>query len=223
MNFKILLHNAAHAFRQNIIPGAILQLIAVSLGLAYFFLPSLKPAFNFFGGLKDHYGIWYAILATSLFGGVIPYCYLYAQGQILKNPGKQFLFYAGFWAIIGAVVDLFYRFQGYIFSTGNDWQTVIAKTFVDQFFFAPVLMVPTISLAYLWKESDFNLIKCRRRLDRGFFLTTVPTIVLSNLLVWLPAIVVIYLMPSNLQVPLYNLVQCFFVLLLAILAKNPDE
>lgn len=223
MNIRPVLTNAAHAFKKNLIPGLILQAIAISLGLAYYFWPTAMPAFSFFANLKAQYGIYFAMISTALFGGLIPFIILYLTGNIKFNPLGQLLFYVLFWCIKGAEVDLFYRFQGHIFGTGNDWNTVIIKTAFDQMFYGSLWMAPSITLAYLWKECNFDFTKCRNQINRTFLFITLPTIIISNLLVWLPAIIVIYMMPPNLQVPLYNLVQCFFVLLLAILAKGNNN
>jgi hypothetical protein len=55
---------------------------------------------------------------------------------------------------------------------------------------------------------------------REFFLVKIPTVILSNWLVWIPAVSVVYAMPTELQIPLFNLVLCFWVLLLAVLNKK---
>jgi hypothetical protein len=57
-------------------------------------------------------------------------------------------------------------------------------------------------------------------MDRKFFCVKIPTVVLSNWLVWIPAVSVVYAMPAELQIPLFNLVLCFWVLLLAVLNKR---
>jgi hypothetical protein len=38
-------------------------------------------------------------------------------------------------------------------------------------------------------------------------------------LIWIPAVSIIYSMPNELQIPLFNLVLCFWVLLLNVLNK----
>jgi hypothetical protein len=43
---------------------------------------------------------------------------------------------------------------------------------------------------------------------------------ISNLGVWVPTVCIIYALPSALQLPLFNLVLCFFTLLLAHLAHT---
>ncbi len=222
VNFYKLRADIGRAFRHNLLPGLVLQAIALSLGLLYYFWPPALTSFSFVAHLKARYGLVYAVCATAFFGGVIPFCYLFLTGQTRQKPGKELLFYLLFWGYKGAEVDLFYRLQGLLFGTGNDWRTVAMKTSVDQLCYAAFWMVPTIAVAYLWKDSGFSRQTFRRRLNRVFFTLTIPTIVVSNWLVWLPAVSVIYFMPPNLQVPLYNLVQCFFVLLLHMLGREQE-
>ena len=221
-DFPQLRADIIRAFRHNLIPGLVLQVIAVSLALLYYFWPPALPAFAFVADLKGRYGMLYAVCATALFGGIIPFAYLWASGQTRQHPGGELLFYLLFWGYKGAEVDLFYRLQGWLFGTDNSWQTVVAKTSFDQLVYAAFWMVPTIAVAYLWKDSGFNWRRFRHRLDQRFFALTVPTIVVSNWLVWLPAVSVIYFMPPHLQVPLYNLVQCFFVILLHMLGNGKE-
>lgn len=46
---------------------------------------------------------------------------------------------------------------------------------------------------------------------------------ISNWLIWIPAVSVIYMMPVDLQLPLFNIVLLFFGLLVAVLSKNERE
>lgn len=217
---KELTSQIRHAFLQNLIPGIFLWIMALTIGFSYYFLPAAQPAFEAVAGLKMKYGIVYSACATAIFGGLIPFLYFLATKQTGKSPVAELTFYLLFWGTKGIEVDLFYRLQGMIFGTDNSMSTVVIKTIVDQGFYAPFWAVPTIAVAYLFKESGFRIKPCLEQIDRRFITLTIPTIVLSNVIVWLPAVTIIYLMPPNLQVPLFNLVQCFFALLLNILGRK---
>jgi hypothetical protein len=217
---KELTSQIRHAFLQNLIPGIFLWIMAFTIGLSYYFLPAAQPAFEAVAALKKEYGIIYSAGATALFGGLIPYLYFLATKQTGKSPLAELIFYLVFWGTKGIEVDFFYRLQGVIFGTDNSVSTVVIKTLVDQGFYAPFWAVPTIAIAYLFKESGYTIKPCLKQIDRRFMTLTIPTIVLSNVLVWLPSVTIIYLTPPNLQVPLFNLVQCFFALLLNILGRK---
>ncbi len=215
-----LFSRIARALRHNLLPGVILQTIAVALVLAYFGWPAAQPVFLFFTGLKMHYGLFYSLVATSIFGGIIPFFLLRMTGQIHGQAGKEFIFYTVFWALKGVEVDLFYTLQNHLFGSGHDLRTIACKTLVDQFLYVAFWAAPCLTLVFLWKEQGFSLSKTRRKLNREFFILQIPTVVISNWLIWIPAVSMIYLMPPSLQIPMFNLVLCFFVLLLAFLSRG---
>jgi len=216
-----LFNRITAALRHNLLPGIILQTIAVSLVLAYFYLPAAQPLFLFFTDMKRHYGLLYSLVATSIFGGIIPFLLLRMTGQLHGHLGHEFLFYVVFWAAKGIEVDLFYTLQNHLFGSGHDLKTIVCKTMVDQFLYVAFWAAPCLTLIFLWKDQGFSLSRTRQRLDRDFFVMHIPTIIISNWLIWIPAVSMIYLMPPSLQVPMFNLVLCFFVLLLAFLSRRP--
>ena len=220
MQFDVLSSRIRNAFLHNLVPGVFLWIVAISITLAYYHLPQAGQLFSAIGELKARYGLLYSASATALFGGLIPFLYFVVTRQTGSNAGSEALFYTLFCALKGIEVDLFYRFQGLVFGTDTAISTVVMKTIFDQFFYAPLWAVPSIAIAYLFKDNGFLLRPCLQQVDRTFITLIIPTIVISNLLVWLPAVSMIYLMPPELQVPLFNLVQCFFSLLLNMLGKR---
>lgn len=214
-------HSIVAALKQNLKPGLVLQAFAVTVLLIYFFVPASKPAFAWFGSLKVQYGYLYSFVATALFGGLIPFLYLWLSKSFGdRNLVLLLIFYLLFWGIKGMEVDLFYRFQAEWFGTGNDWQTILIKMAADQFIYSTFWAAPGITIIYLWVESGWSFARMRTALDKEFFCVKIPTVVLSNWLVWIPAVCVVYAMPAELQIPLFNLVLCFWVLLVAVLNKK---
>jgi hypothetical protein len=72
----------------------------------------------------------------------------------------------------------------------------------------------------MWRESNFNRLQTLTSLKVSFFNEKLPATIFSTWIVWLPAVTLIYMMPPALQLPLFNLVLCFFVLLLSALNKD---
>ncbi len=209
------------ALKQNLKPGLVLQAFALLILVIYFFVPASKPVFVWFGDLKAQYGYFYSFIATAFFGGLIPFLYLWLSKSFSdRNTFVLMVFYLLFWGIKGMEVDLFYRFQAEWFGSGNDWQTIITKMAADQFIYSTFWAAPGITIIYLLVESDWNVARWRAAMDKQFFCVKIPTVVLSNWLVWIPAVCVVYAMPAELQIPLFNLVLCFWVLLLAVLNKK---
>jgi hypothetical protein len=46
-------------------------------------------------------------------------------------------------------------------------------------------------------------------------------ILIANWGIWTPAVAIIYLLPTALQLPMQNIVLCFFTLLLATITRRP--
>jgi len=215
-----LVSNIKSAIGANLLPGLCLQLFALSIGLSYFYWPASLQVFQFFADLKGQYGVVYAAISTSLFGGLLPFLYMYISGKIRFLPIQQLIFYVIIWAFLGSLISGFYTFQVVLFGDGTDWLTILKKTAFDQFVFSVFITSPFISLAFLWKDQQFNWRKTKT-LIADLIKVQIPTTVVTTWIIWIPAVSLIYMMPSNLQIPLFNLVLCFFVLILAIL--NVDD
>jgi hypothetical protein len=210
------------ALKQNLLPGLVLQLFAASILIIYFFVPASKPVFSWFGLLKQEYGFAYSFIATAIFGGLIPFLYLWLSKNLAPNRSilGLLVFYIVFWGLKGMEVDFFYRLQADWFGMDNEIKTIATKMAVDQFLYSALWAAPGITIVYLWMESNWSFAECKRAMDRKFFCVKIPTVILSNWLVWTPAVCVVYAMPDELQIPFFNLVLCFWVLLLAVLNKK---
>jgi hypothetical protein len=186
MNFQPIKFAAISALKKNLKPGLVLQTFAGLIVALYFFVPAAKPVFDLFADLKQQHGWMYSAISTSIFGGLIPFLYLYFSRSFKSDQPVKiiFVFYILFWAVKGVEVDYFY------------------------------------SLVYLWIENNFKWQATRRNMDQYFFTITLPANIVSNWLVWLPAVSFVYCMPSDLQIPLFNLVLCFWVLILAVLNRK---
>ncbi|WP_448246585.1 hypothetical protein [Thalassotalea agariperforans] len=206
-----------HAFKENLMPGIFLQVIALLIGCCYFFWPSAQPVFTFIASVKSENSIMFAMLSTALFGGLIPFIFLLAMGRIKFKPVQQGLFYCFLWGFIGLVVDYFYGWQAVWFGIENNVATIAIKTFVDQFIFSALLTCPFMTIAYLWKDQQFNFGALKSQLNKSLFTLKIPSIVITNWLIWIPSVSLIYMMPRALQLPLFNVVLCFFVIVLAVL------
>ncbi len=78
------------------------------------------------------------------------------------------------------------------------------------------------ALLFMWKDCDFSFALLKAQLGWDFFTYRVPVILCSVWLIWIPAVSLTYAMPSTLQIPLYNLVLCFYVLLLTFVNKKAN-
>ena len=76
-------------------------------------------------------------------------------------------------------------------------------------------------MAYFWKDSNFDwratYAKWR---SREYWTFLLPSSLLSVWIVWLPAVSIIYALPSSLQIPLFCIVCCFWSITLQLIAKT---
>ena len=73
---------------------------------------------------------------------------------------------------------------------------------------------PTL-LAFYWKDAGFSFARLRRLPWLPFLEDTMPKTVIGLWGVWIPAVTIIYSLPPALQIPLFNIVLCFYALLFA--------
>jgi len=221
MNSNSIFRIFLHGVKKNGRAGLILQAVALLIVLSYYYLPEVKSLLNHVGELKDQYGYFYSAVATALFGGLIPFFILYFTGQVKKRQGLyDFLFYLLFWLWKGMEVDALYRFQGFFVGTDPNFLTVVTKVFVDQFIYCPIWAVPTMMICYQWKEDGFSFNRLKKTLVEEPVLPKIFTVLVSNLFVWVPAVSIIYSLPSNLQLVLFNLVLCFWALILNFISRK---
>jgi hypothetical protein len=211
-----------NAFKANIKPAIYLQILAVSIALCYFYVPASEPVFSLLGNLKASYGSLYAVISTAIFGGLIPYLIMLATKQIHFKPVAQLVFYCILWAILGFIIDHFYQFQGYLFGNNGDVSTIIKKVVLDQFGFNVLVGAPFVTIAFLLRDNQFNIKSWLSSINKKLFTEEIPVVLASTWIVWIPSVSVVYAMPSNLQIPLFNIVLCMFVLIVAIL-NNPND
>ncbi len=129
---------------------------------------------------------------------------------------RQGLLLTGFWAYKGLEIEIWYRFLAHLVGMGHDVTTILTKALLDQFVYCPVFAVPLTVLVYQWNSVAFSFRAVRDDFrSPGWYNRSVLPTLLANLGVWLPAVAIIYALPTPLQLPLQNLVLVFFTLLLA--------
>jgi hypothetical protein len=208
--------------RANLVPGLILQLFALALVLAYYFHPPTRELCGRLAVFRTGLGFRYSLISTSFFGGVLPCLYLkLSPSTRTRYDYKQNLFLILFWAYKGVEVDLWYRLLAHVVGGGNDVSTVVIKTVLDQFVACPLFFVPVTVAIYTLCESHFDVAALKADFRApGWYRRKVPSMLISNLGVWTPTVCIIYSLPGALQIPLFNLVLCFFTLLLAHIART---
>jgi hypothetical protein len=164
-------------------------------------------------------GFGFAIVSTATFGGLLPFAYLRrfrGANALARYDWRQGAALTAFWAYKGLEVDLFYRILARTIGAGHGAGTIVAKVLLDQLVYCPLLAVPVMVAVYGWMDAQFNLAPILSDLRApGWYWRRAFPVLVSNFGVWAPAAAIIYALPTPLQLPLQNLVLCFYTLLIA--------
>ncbi len=122
--------------------------------------------------------------------------------------------------MFGVACSGLYRFLVQAFGDGTDWQTVIAKTIVDQFGWTVLVVAPANAIFFLWVGRDFSLARMRKEWRRPFFLRMILPNLISNWIVWIPLVAVVFLFPFPLQILINGIVCSFWTLMCLQIGKR---
>jgi hypothetical protein len=212
--------------RANLRPGLVLQLVALVIVLAYYHHPPTRAAFEQLMVFRARAGFTFGILSTGLFGGVLPFLYLRSNPATRAQHGwRQGAVLTAFWGYKGLEIEVWYRVLARLVGAGSDAGTIVIKTLLDQFVYCPLFAVPVVVVVYQWCAAEFagRVVVADFRTPGWYGRAVLPTLI-ANLGVWVPAVAIIYALPTPLQLPLQNLVLGFFTLLLAHLnARRRDS
>ncbi len=211
--------------RANLVPGLVLQTAALAVVLAYYHHAPTRAAFEQLMAFRARTGFIFGICSTALFGAVLPFIYLRSNPESRVHHGwRQGAVLTAFWAYKGLEIEILYRGLARFVGPGNDAGTIVIKTLFDQGVYTPLFAVPTIAIFYQWCTAGFSgrVVMADLRTPGWYRRTALPTLI-ANLGVWLPAVAIIYALPTALQLPLENLVLCFFTLLLAHLNRRRER
>ncbi len=206
--------------RAHFLPGIVLQLAALTLVLGYYNVQGIHATLYHLLQIREEYGFGLSIATTALFGGVLPYLFLLVGNRTLPAEARysigQGIGMTAFWAYKGFEVDLWYRIQAHAFGGGHSLGTVVIKVFMDQFVYCPFFAVPVTTAVYqlIASHGDWRAVRDDIKAPLWYWRKALPILV-SNIGVWVPAVAVIYCLPTPLQLPLQNLVLCFYMLVVA--------
>ncbi len=207
--------------KSNLVPGIVLWAAGLILVISYYQIEAVASVLDQVGEIKVAYSPWFAIVSTALFGSLIPWlvqAFFLKEGE--RQPFRQVPLLLIFWGFHGWQVDWLYRIQAGLFGNGIDFLTIFKKTLVDEFVWVPFFAVWQLVLGYLFIEKNCSFKECRAALKRKPFLQRAIPLMITNWVVWIPAVSLIYLFPLPLQLPLMNLILALWCLILTFFAKN---
>lgn len=203
--------------RQLFWPGLVLQSLALGVVLVYYFAPAARGFFERLAELRLAGGLAYSGLSTVLCGGVLPFVYLHFHPvSRAQHPWRDLTFYCLFWLWKGIEVDFLYRGFGALFGTEVSVASVVPKVLLDMLVYNPLYAAPVSRLCFGWKDAGYRWAPVLADVRAGrWYARRVLPVQLAVWCVWLPVVICIYSLPAALQMPLNNIVLCFWSLLFA--------
>jgi len=204
-----------HSIRVLLVPGLVLQAAAFALVLAYYFLPAAAGFFAQLAQWQSAGGYAFSAASTALCGGLLPFLYLRWQpGGRAGHPWPHLAFFVFFWAWKGAEVDLWYRVMTSWYGSGHDFSTIARKVVSDQFGFNVLYASPIGSLCFAWKDAGWRWTPVAADLRAGqWYYRRIIPVLFAVWFLWIPVVCCVYALPAPLQMPLFNVVLCFWSIL----------
>lgn len=217
-----MLARTKDVLKRNLIPGLILQVFVVLIVSSYYLIEPVKEAFDHVAALKQSYGFVFSAISTSIFGGLIPFLVQKSRPKYRHlMPTNHVWFFVILWALKGMEVDLLYRCQALMFGEGKAILTLLSKTVFDQLVYVPLWGLTSCAILMTWRQMQFDFGRTIEVLkDRRWWTDNLMAMMFPNWLIWIVAVVAIYCLPLALQLPVQNLVLCFWCILLIFLADE---
>jgi len=201
----------------------VLEAAMAAMVVIYYCWPTGSDFLSRYAAWQHSGGIFVAALATAIAGGILSelsLIYLRDKGcwtaSHVENMGfKLVMFFIG-----GAIVCEFYEWQTVWFGEGTAWSVLLPKILVDQFIFTVFWATPYQTLMTRWQTLRYSGRNLWRELNRDFLTERVLPVLVTGWMFWIPGVVFIYSMPSNLQAPLFIFGTAIWGLLLPAVARQ---
>ena len=211
------------AARANLVPGFVLQIAALAFVVAYYQSPGFNAALDVLGGWQTRYGIGFSILTRVATNGVVPavFCAL-VPGLRMRRPWASAFFLMTWWGFMGAMTHVFYAFQSWLWGEEAGGGTVLLKTATDMLVYSPFLASPINAVAHLWHDQNYSFRATGLQLGAGWYRRIVLPNQVPGWAFWTPCLLVLYSLPTALQMPMAALLGCFWALMcLQIALRTP--
>jgi hypothetical protein len=136
-----------------------------------------------------------------------------------RKTTMDVLYAALVFGTIGLTVDILYGVQVHLFGEQSDAITLVKKMLFDQFVYSPVSNYLIVAL-FAWREGGFTLKTLRHLFSADFLAHQYLPVLIAMWCVWIPGVMVIYFMPTELQFPVASLILVFWILIFKFVRKG---
>ena len=209
------------AARANTFPGLVLNAIALLIVGTYYVSEEASAFWGWTLEVRETVGLPFAVASAAFFGGVIPFVVRNARARPEdRETLGTFWFWLWRWGLVGIELDLFYSLQAYVFGDSAEPSVVITKTAVDMFIFLPFWGHPFFVFVVEWRECRYRLRDALAKVNWGWYRDKVVPLLISGWFVWMPAMALVYMLPLALQLPVENVILCFWSLLIVFMVSE---
>jgi len=174
--------------------------------------------------LRERFGLIYPITSMMVFGALLP-----TLTQIALCPSDRTMavrrlpWLLPFWAYKGIEVEFFYKFQAVAWGDSPSFFTVFCKVCTDQFLYNPLLGAITLILYLRWLARKIGEIPADTKImTKGWYQHLVVPLLVATWALWIPAVTLVYMLPTALQLPMANLILWLWSMMLIFMAKQKD-
>ena len=213
------------AFKANIKPGAILWVLMVAFFIAYATNSTFSSGLGKVSALKISVGYPFSFGVYVLFAALMPEILkiiFFQKGKATAQNLRNLIFVGLLFGVMGIFTDIFYGYQARWFGEENDLRTLFFKAFVDQGLYSPVANFLLVSVFFL-RENGISPEVLKRILTTRFAFVKVLPVVVAGWCVWIPGVMLVYSMPTALQLPVASLILCFWVLIFSFVSDQKPE
>lgn len=179
-----------------------IQLCLVMVVAGYFLAPEFAAFLGKLADLKDKGGVFSAILAGFVSGGLVPEI---AKSLIGKGKNREpgwvaDMLYAGFvYSIISVLVFFLYKLLDGVFGPSTTFGALAGKVLFDMLVFSPFLSIPLAFHLFGFRDEKFSTSYLRNIVDKNYYISHVWPPLVMCWAFWGPAVTCIYLFPERIQ------------------------
>jgi hypothetical protein len=223
------------AFKANLKPGAILWALMLIFFAAYATSANFSNGLGKVSALKTSVGYPFSFGVYVLSAAVMPEMFkimFFQNWRPTVQNLRNLIFVGLLFGCIGIVTDVFYLYQARWFGEAGDLRTLLLKAFVDQALYSPVANFLLVSIFFM-RENGIRRDVLKKVVSPRFMFTKVVPVVVAGWCIWIPGVMLVYSMPTALQLPVASLILCFWVLIFSFVTafrpetvsaiKKPDQ
>lgn len=205
-------------------PGLVaIQACAILLVATYYLSLSFQHICHKASLFKQQGGWLFAALSSIVANGICPELIKLGMRNQPKPTPLRLLHQFSMFAVLGILVDRFYMLQTVLFGEEVGPKTLAAKILLDQFGYSLMLVTPFIVVWYFWQENGYSPSVTLRTLNLQLLWGRVLPIFVGNFCFWVPALLALYSLPTELQFLLSLPLGAAWSLLLVFMANRQVE